>query len=100
MGWPSAGKVLKRKHHRHTAPFNRGSWSREGRNHVIRSEWRDHASTCDTLTTLVRTSQRHPPKRGALNRANIYPLELLWRHARGDGGDVPREDAVANALAL
>jgi hypothetical protein len=35
-----------------------------------------------------------------LDRARIDAAELLYRHSRGDWGDVPSEDAAKNARSL
>ena len=41
-----------------------------------------------------------PGAMAALREAGVVPWELLARHARGDWGEVPPEDARENELSL
>ena len=38
--------------------------------------------------------------KNALAEAGVAPAELLSRHASGDWGDIPAEDAAENRLSL
>ena len=51
--------------------------------------------TVATLFPLGRLCAT-PAALDALTNANSHPLELLWRHARGDWGDLCPEDIEAD----
>jgi hypothetical protein len=59
---------------------------------------RKKMKTQTTLQPLGRLAAR-PAALDALASTNTHPFSLLRRHASGDWGNVPPEDAAANLLA-
>ena len=58
-----------------------------------------HAISGSAIFSLGRTVAT-PHALQALAQQGITPLSLLKRHASGDWGDVPADDAQANHVAL